>query len=351
MIVRASILASAACFLTGVATAAAPDYDFQWATIGDPGNIPYPGGPEGQKAGIGVVDSTYRISRYEVTTAQWMEFLNAFASFPESQTGLSEPGIWGARRGFGGIPYALDPTVPNAAMVPIFGMTWRSAARYVNWLHNDKAVTLEALNTGVYDASTFGSSGPVFTDQLRHDLDAKFWIPTRDEWIKAAHYDPNRHGPGQAGWWQYSHRSDSPAVSGLPGVGQTTAGLPFDLMPSLIPLGAYPEVQSPWGLWDTSGGNWEWTEEVFFEDRPRSRGIDGSHAGLSSDVAALLDVAWNRASIDPSSQLPTLRVAGVVPSPTAAFTLITAFSLQLTIRQRRIQCNDKDISLASRCRY
>ena len=57
------------------------------------------------------------------------------------------------------------------------------------------------------------------TESLPIDLGsghASGWIPTQDEWMKAAHYDPNRYGAGQGGWWLYSHRSDVAPVPGVP---------------------------------------------------------------------------------------------------------------------------------------
>src|SRR5690606_38351242 len=107
-------------------------------------------------------------------------------------------------------------------------------------------------------------------------------IPTLDEWLKAAHYDPNRYGEGEEGWWIYSHRSDDPPIPGPPGEGETSAGyrLPqfrhFD-----IPLGAYPDTLSPWGLLDVTGGTEEWTEETFEEiySERRIRWAEGAFAG------------------------------------------------------------------------
>ena len=84
------------------------------------------------------------------------------------------------------------------------GITWRTAAKFSNWLHNDKASSIAALQDGAYDTSTFTTNpNQTFNDQLTHHPVAKFWIPTLDEWIKAAHYDPNRYGPGEGGYWEY----------------------------------------------------------------------------------------------------------------------------------------------------
>ena len=38
---------------------------------------------------------------------------------------------------------------------------------------------------------------------------ARYWIPTENEWYKAAYYDPNKNGVGSAAYWNYPTRSDT----------------------------------------------------------------------------------------------------------------------------------------------
>ncbi len=259
-----------------------PDYDFDWLVIGDPGNAAYDGGPFGQLAGRGSVNYQYRMSQLEVSSAQWLEFINIFAPQSDNPLFFGLAAHSGIRPGFGGGTYELDPEIENAGMVPVGGITWWEAAMYVNWLHNDKPTEWEAIMSGAYDASTFGRNPDgTLTDQLTHSPDARFWIPTLDEWIKAAHYDPNRYGAGQGGWWLYSHNSDDPPIPGPPGEGETSAGQFENPIPLWhIPVGSYPGVQSPWGLLDLSGAASEWLEEVNdYGNGPRERLFDGEWAG------------------------------------------------------------------------
>ena len=53
---------------------------------------------------------------------------------------------------------------------------------------------------------------------------AKYWIPTADEWLKAAHYDPDKFGPGLGGYRLFPNSSDALTQPGTPGVGAPTAG-------------------------------------------------------------------------------------------------------------------------------
>ncbi len=230
MLIAGTIGTSTWCFARGV------DSEFRWAVITDVGNAPYTssgiGGPRGGLVypfaeGRGSVDYVYRISTLEVTTTQWMEFLNAIAPLQPTALTWGRPSHWGAEddpsQPSGN--YRLRSDVPNAGMIPVHAVSWRHAAMYVNWLCNDKRATLSAIANGAYDISTFGENPDgTITDQLTHNLDAKYWIPTYDEWIKAAHYDPNKNGEGQGGWWRFMYSQDTALTYGWPGEGQSAGG-------------------------------------------------------------------------------------------------------------------------------
>jgi sulfatase modifying factor 1 len=173
----------------------------------------------------------------------------------------------------------------------VLGITWREAAMYVNWLNNDKATDLWAIMDGAYDVSTFGfEQGIGYTDQAAHHPDARYWIPTLDEWLKAVYYDPDKEGLGDGGWWMYPDGSNTPLTVGPPGVGETNGG-PFDGANN-IPLGAYG-VTTPWGLLDASGGAAEWTEEL----ATGTGGIIGreylpSYIDLPNSALPIADSVW-----------------------------------------------------------
>ncbi|MEC9372898.1 MAG: hypothetical protein VYC34_03605, partial [Planctomycetota bacterium] len=95
----AAAIAMLACS-TAIASAGAdvPDYDFNWAIITDPGNPAYDGslGTSSTIAvGAGSVDHTYRISRLELTSAQWLPFVNTFAQQSDSPFGFGRPSFSG----------------------------------------------------------------------------------------------------------------------------------------------------------------------------------------------------------------------------------------------------------------
>ncbi|MFN0132233.1 MAG: SUMF1/EgtB/PvdO family nonheme iron enzyme [Phycisphaerales bacterium] len=329
----------------GHALAQPPSYDFDFVTVRDAGNPGHAPTPNGLFGGRGAVSYDYRIAKFEIKSSQWMEFLNAYSSAP------GDPySFWAVHGGFTPDPNYPGPGfqwIPISAQSgdwPVIGITWRQAARYVNWLHNDKAPTLAALDTGAYDTSTWGNGpgGPgTFSDQHDHLPGAKYWIPTLDEWFKAAYWDPNRYGTGQGGYWDYVNSSNQELVTGLPGQGQTSAGLDIGINGAYdIPLGSYPDQMSPWGLLDLSGGGSEWTEEV--KGPPgayHSRYFKGRPAGLAGVISAGadLDLFWIPGGAHPGGgAFTSFRIASSIPSPSslAVIGMLTVYCL----RRKRSSC-------------
>lgn len=325
-----------------------PDYDFQFSTIGAVGNAAIQNDDPFYNLvnNRGQVNYQYRVSKLEVTTGQWLAFLNTFpvASNPHPYWDKSGPVFWGAIQGAGGL-YTLRADVPNAANLPVGGITWRMSALYCNWLNNGKSSSPQSLVTGAYDSTTWGfvGSSPVFTDAATHLPGAQYWIPTLDEQLKAFQYDANRYGTNQGGWWENRNMSDSLATPGPPGQGTTSAGYRPDGDPFAawnIALGAYPQSNSPWGLLDTSGGGAEWNEERYppqpndFGNGPRGRGLYGSWAG--DDLFIYDDLLYAVASgtiksSDFGDIYSTFRIASAVPGP-ATLALLTPL---LLLKSRR----------------
>lgn len=260
---RSGVLPFLLIVVSGSIAQAQPDYGLDFVTIGDPGNAPFvPTDTTWVDRPIGGVDYEYRIMRTEVTVDQWVEFANAYAPYyTGSRLHPEMTGYWV-------VPDSLDPTVPPSyhAVAGAERFTadtsWRMAARFCNWLHNGKSSEASAFESGVYDTSTFGrDSNNFYTDQTAPSPGAKYWLPSWDEWVKAAYYDPDKDGQGSPGYWRFPTSSDTPPIQGLPADGgQTNAdGVHWDEPYGFLDVGSYPDVQSPWGLLDTSGSLSEWT--------------------------------------------------------------------------------------------
>lgn len=325
---------SAALFIAAAGTALAsppPDYDFDWVHIGYAGNrstLPTEV-PWDTSLQIGGVDHQYRITQTEVNVRQYFDFVQAYAPYWGGSPSSSQlTGGWIRYTPGSGYSYPTE-----RADWPI-DVSWRMAARYVNWLNNGRSTEQWAFETGAYDTSTFITHPDQSRDdQLAHDPGAIFWIPTLNETVKASHYDPNRYGHGQEGYWLFPDGSDDPLIQGLPTAGGTTneAMGPAGLMS----VGSYPLAASPMGILDASGGEVEWTESVVNE-LYRTRALRGSGAG--SDVPGFydrLDLSYLMES--PPEVLRGFRVASAVPSPGVVIMGVPALRLMMRRSTREKQ--------------
>ncbi len=317
------------------------EYGIEFSTIGSPGNAPFfsQERPDWYPVqGRGSVGYTYGLARTEVTTSQWMEFVNTFSTQGGNYTQFGQPIRWGARLdptySGPGWRWQLDPARPQAADVPVWGLSWREAAMYCNFLHNDRSPDPAALTHGAYDITTFGYvNGDFFqgfTDQLTRSPGSRFWIPNLDEWLKGAFYDP-----AQARWWLSHYGSDSAPVYGYPGQpgAQSTAGLDYESGSDdyFIPLNAY-SAQSAFGLLSTSGGPAEWFEDavgpapstglptyrLFYQDAPPDSSI--FRAGLSGELPH-------------TGYSQSIRIATAIPAPSLG--VFAACGLFASSRRRK----------------
>lgn len=332
----------------GVNARPTSDFGLDFARINKPGNraaLPEERYYNLRFENLGRVNYRYRISKTEVTAAQWLDFVNAYdpywiaAGNTRFGTALSSQWIRPANH---------DPSQPgdyyivDGAANRAITTEWRIAARFVNWLHNGMVNEQWAFDTGVYDAASFGGNAQDgYTDQAERSPGARFWLPSVDEWTKAAHYDPDRYGEGQEGYWLRMGGQDAPLTPGLPEDGGQTSG--GDFLPGFdeqfLDVGLYTNIDGPWGLLDTSGGVREWTETVWGyypggEVHTGERFIRGSGAGNSFYLAHdLIDRA--DAGL-PGLQTFGVRLASAIPSPGSPILFLSIAGLRLASRRRRL---------------
>jgi formylglycine-generating enzyme required for sulfatase activity len=305
-----------------------------WATVTHPGNAPYVyEEPFVGTRRVGQVNYEYRISKTEVTAGEWIQFVNAYKPFIAQQYRFSSLFtsflIRRDPQPDGTVNYTVAPGADNYAIEVGF----RFAARYCNWLHNGKVNEAWAFESGVYDTSTFGDLPNFgFTDQAVRSPGSKFWMPNENEWIKAGYFDPHKNGQDMPGYWQFPTTSDTAPVSGPPGVGQTSGGE----QGGSFPVGAYANVTSPWGLFDVSGSETEWVEDVVrnrFTGVPTERLNRGSHL-LNSEYVDYDKINGRLGGGTMQQGFATIRLASIVPSPTtvsgAALVVVS-----LVLRRRR----------------
>ncbi|TWT42859.1 SUMF1/EgtB/PvdO family nonheme iron enzyme [Botrimarina hoheduenensis] len=305
--------------------AAAGTVSFDFAPVGNAGNAADP------QTGFGAVSYNYAISTTEVTNTQYTEFLNAVAatdSFGGADPTLYNTSMGGSSRGGisrSGVPGSYTyATKPNMADKPVNYVSFFDAMRFTNWLNNGQGSG--DTETGAY---TIGSG----SDEVR-STSAKFWIPSEDEWYKAAYHDASA---GTAGvYFDYATGSDSvPTIATADSVGDISnpgagvvnynRGADWNGQDGNVTTvgSAGLASASPYGTFDQNGNVVEWNEAVFSSS---FRGLRGGSWFTSSDILRAVnqnlslptnefsDVGFRVATVpEPSSVLMgALAAAGVL---------------------------------------
>jgi len=315
-VLRGAVMAVLLISVTGAQAQVIKSYEHM-VTIGDPGNA-----ADTHGAGYGAVSSTYQISKYEVTAGEYAAFLNAAAKSDPNDlySTLMDSNQYGCQitRGGSGGNYTYDFSGRPSGNAsdwenrPVNYVSWYDAARYCNWL------TTGNTESGVYNTSTWA-----IDRSYRNAQGRAFFIPTEDEWYKAAYY---KGGGTNAGYWDFPTGSDTAPTSEAPSGGENSAnyysgnkyaiGSPYYRNGA----GAYTGSDSPYGTFDQGGNILEWNETLIGSSRgARGGAFAGLEAGLRADyrnsVAPALegiDVGLRVASIpEPGSGALALAGAGL----------------------------------------
>jgi formylglycine-generating enzyme required for sulfatase activity len=201
------------------------------------------------------VTAPFSIARTEVTVSLWQDFVNAYGPlWTGSRTDQRLTGFWigyseSEQRWEGG---GRQTTATNGA--------WMMGLCLCNWLHNGRVNEPWAFQSGAYDLRDIpvGQISNIVAGRVPMP-GATFRLPTRDEWVAAMFYDPDRYGTNQPGYWQYPTSSDTAPPGGWPeDGGQSDVTLGYAMLRP-TPVAMYENTQSPWGLLDGLGGEVEAT--------------------------------------------------------------------------------------------
>ena len=146
----------------------------------------------------------------------------------------------------------------NGANRPATGISWNEAARFVNWLNTSSGFSAAYNFTtgGFNDNITLWGVGDAGYDPGNpfRNSNAYYFLPSEDEWYRAAYYDPNA-----GAYWDYATGSDSAptAVSG----GTTGAVYGGQFGPADVTNAG---GLSPFGTMGQNGNVLEWAESGFF---------------------------------------------------------------------------------------
>ena len=248
----------AALLISIVSSAHAVTID--WVTVGDPGNV-------ADTTTYGTVADPFQIMKFEWTNAQYVDFLNAVdpdgtnpnAVYNTNMGTNARGGISFDTNAISGSKYAARA---NMGDKPVNYVSWWDAARVANWLQNGQGSG--SMETGAYTLSG-GTSGNI----PAVNPGAQFYIPTEDQWYKAAYY---KGGGTNAGYWDYATQSDiapTAVTSGSTGIG--SAGSTGNFVNYLITAdwngqdGNVTTVgtnggASAYGAFDMSGNLEEWND-------------------------------------------------------------------------------------------
>lgn len=280
------------------------------------------------------MDYRYQIGKYEVTAGQYTEFLNAVADADPNElynTAMADPGgpLGANIQRSGSSPNYSYSVAVDWADRPVNYVSFWDTARFANWLHNGQPTGAQGPGTTEDGAYLNVGNQTTFARQAG----ARFFIPTEDEWYKAAYHDKNA---GLAATY-FDYPTGTNAVPGNDITEATNPGNNANYYISNYAIGSpyYRTVfgefelsDSPYGTFDQGGNVWEWNETVLFGS---SRGLRGGSFVPGFDSYFLH--AFFRNSYDPTLEEydAGFRVASI-PEP-ASITLCFAGVLMLVLKR------------------
>jgi formylglycine-generating enzyme required for sulfatase activity len=169
--------------------------------------------------------------------------------------------------------------------------------------------------------------------------DAKVWIPTQDEWYKAAYYDPSiGAADDRDNYWLYPSRQNVLGNNNIPDGAANYRSDDYSTTPGnnvysaatqyLTDGGTFIDSGSYYGTFDQGGNVSEWNDEVVSASSQRNRGGNWDSNGFGQQSTAR---SFNQPTFE--SELLGFRIAGV-PEPTSGL-LVMLGSLLACARRRR----------------
>lgn len=222
-----------------------------------------------------------------------------------------------------------------SGLQPAANITWYECAAFVNWLNTSTghqvAYQLNQANTSL----TLWSSAEAWQaggQNLYRHKDAYYFLPSEDEWYKAAYH---KNDGVTANYWQYATASDS-IPDGIGFSGDTAFDAvcrdPFDLgHPNDVTNAG---VASPYGTVGQNGNVFDWQETALDginDSSSESRGVRGGSWGYSPYAIGAGDISSNTPDI--SDLEIGFRIASV-PEPSSVILLLFGVAANFATRRR-----------------
>jgi formylglycine-generating enzyme len=322
------LLARMSCLLSLLIASSASAVPIDWVPVGDPGNQ---GDPQqscfqcGPETTFGSVPYAYQVSKYEVTYAQYTEFLNAKAS--SDPLNLYEPSMGNVSLRGGITRSGVDGSytysvIPGRADFPVGYVTFYDAIRFANWMNNGQGSG--DTETGAY---TLLGSAETPTNQaaIARTPSAKIALTSENEWYKAAYYDP-----ATASYFDFPTRSNTATACGAATSAPNSANCFHGASSDMTSVGSYTGSASPYGTYDQGGNMVEWVET---NSAARGRTDRGNRGGSWIAGSFALEGSFREFS-DPRAASDSLGYRLVmIPEPSTGL-LVLAGLLGLGIRRR-----------------
>jgi formylglycine-generating enzyme required for sulfatase activity len=224
-----------------------------WSRVGNPGNAADPA----TGSHYGAVPYSYNIGTYDVTNSQYVAFLNS-----NDPTGANTLGLYNGAmsdsgsNGFinynsGSANGSKYSVVSGDGNLPIVNESWYDAIRFANWLDNGQ--TPGSTEMGAY---TLLGGTPTPSNAVTRNASATIFLPSENEWYKAAYYNP-----ATSSYYQYATSSNAAPTASAPTATPNSANT-NNIVGHLTDVGAYTGTTSPYGAFDMGGNVWQWNEAL-----------------------------------------------------------------------------------------
>ncbi len=168
---------------------------------------------------VGGVGYTYGIGEFEITVSQYVTFLNTVDPDGKNLRQLYDdtmnPTVWPK---YGSIGYSSSAAFgahysvayPEWAQKPFNFGDFRRGAEFVNSMFNGKVLSKTSSTANGFNYATYEVRLSPNTESGMYNMSSEtptrqastgFVIPSNNEWVKAAYYDP-KHG-GTNSYWEY----------------------------------------------------------------------------------------------------------------------------------------------------
>ena len=276
------------------------EFTIDFVNIGNAGNADDAGAGGGiYSSPYGGVPYTYRMGTYEISQ-------DAITKATAGGLANVTAGAWSGSQ-------------------PAADMTWYAAAAFVNWLNTSSghqaAYQLDTGNTTL----TLWSSGEAWQaggENLFRHKDAYYFLPSEDEWYKAAYH---KNDGVTANYWDYATGSNTIPTAVVSGTGAGTAVYNGKAAPADVNSAG---GLSPYGTRGQNGNVREWAENETDGINDLSANIRMVRGGdwFQGESALRPSTRGNDDLPSNSSNLIGFRVASV-PEPSSTVLMLTAVLL------------------------